>query len=288
VGHIKLWDSILECPKIHKLSDRTFRAWTKTLVTALRNGGRNGELPSRYDLAFRLRLSEQEVDECIIEMHQAGLLDSCPNNNIGGMPYKIHDWDEWQLPKDKTAAARQAKWRENQALRNAHRNGLRNELPIPLVTIEITDKKEEGKKEEENPPTPLGGVVVEASSLGPEYRDVGEFAINLSGDLSWGSWVTRQGQAGFAAAWIREAVLTASGNGKLAKAYALTILRGYPSSGPPSLSPNGSGFHKPDPEAAKKADRAAKDAEIAKRAASESAEIIAKLKAQGKYREPKT
>jgi len=145
MGHIKLWDKLLDCPKTHRLSDRAFRVWIKALLTALRNGGRNGELPSREMLEFLLRMSWTEIEPTIDELHRCGLLDPCPDNEIGGIPWRIHDWDEWQRPKDPKAAERQARWRTNQALRNASRNGVSH----------ARNNGQEGKKEEEKNKTPI-------------------------------------------------------------------------------------------------------------------------------------
>lgn len=151
MGHIKLWDNILDCPKLANLSDIAYRCWSKLLVTALRNGGRNGELPLLETLVFRMRMPEEVIVSCIKEMHRCGLVEPCPDNPIGGMPYKIHDWDDWQLPKDASAAERQARWRNNQALRNAQRNAQHNEG----VTVDVTPVSIEALKEEANtPPNP--------------------------------------------------------------------------------------------------------------------------------------
>ncbi len=139
---------MLDCPKLHGLSDRAFRCWAKLIVTALRNGGRNGELPPLRMLVFRIRMSEQEIMESIEEMRACFLLEPCPHNPIGGMPWRIHDWDHWQAPKDKTSAERQARWRDRSALRNALHNGVIN----GKVTRDITTTMEEGKKEEVIPP----------------------------------------------------------------------------------------------------------------------------------------
>jgi len=124
MGYIKLWDAILDCPKINRLSDPTFRIWVKLLVTALRNGGPNGELPDMYMLKFRMRLTE--------EMQRCMLIEPCENNPIGGIPWRIHDWDDWQRPKDATGAERQARWRHRQALRNASHNGVTVDENNPL------------------------------------------------------------------------------------------------------------------------------------------------------------
>ena len=150
MGHVKLWESMLDCPKLHQLSDRAFRCWVKLLCNALRNGGRNGELPTLRLLVFRMRMSEQEILTSLEEMHQCYLLEPCPDNPIGGMPWKIHDYEHWQAPKDPRAALRQANWREKQALRNALHNGVTN----GNVTDEITATRIEGLKEEVIPPNP--------------------------------------------------------------------------------------------------------------------------------------
>lgn len=152
LGHIKLWDDMLDCEKVDDLSDLAFRCWIKLLCNALRNGGRNGELPSLKTIAYRNRMSTDQVEVCIKEMHQCGLLEACPENPIGGMPYKIHDWDHWQTSKDSAGALRQARWRERQALRNASRNGLHN------ATCDAQRDAVEGKKVEVIPPiSPKGG-----------------------------------------------------------------------------------------------------------------------------------
>ena len=153
MGHIKLWESILDCPKVHRLSDRAFRIWAKLLVTALRNGGRNGELPLLETLEFRMRTPGADIALAIEEMHRCGLVDPCPDNPIGGMPWRIHDWDEWQQSKDPTAAVRQARWREKNALRNALRNGVTHAQHNDMEL-----KKEEGKKNTPHKP-PKGGDV---------------------------------------------------------------------------------------------------------------------------------
>jgi hypothetical protein len=151
LGHIKLWDNILDCPKIHRLSDKAFRCWTKLLVTALRNGGRNGELPLLETLVFRMRMSAEDIEESIKEMHRCCLLEPCPDNPIGGMPWRIHDWDDWQAPKDPGAAERQARWRVNQALRNAQHNG--------VVTANITPQEELKVEVKNSPHKPPRGQV---------------------------------------------------------------------------------------------------------------------------------
>jgi hypothetical protein len=150
MGHIKLWESLLDCQKTHQLSDHAFRVWIKALLTALRNGGRNGELPLRETLEFRLRMKWAEIEPAIEELHRCGLIDDCPSNHIGGIPYRIHGWDKWQTSKDSKGAERQRRWREQQASRNASRNGVgdavegkkvRRKEETPIVPVEGSTEK---------------------------------------------------------------------------------------------------------------------------------------------------
>lgn len=161
MGHIKLWENILDCPKVHRLSDRAFRVWAKCLVTALRNGGRNGEFPLRETLEFKLRMPWSEIESSIAEMHQCGLIDPCLENAIGGMPWRIHDWDEWQTSKDSKGAERQRRWREKQASRNASRNGVSNG-----GCDAVEGKKDRRKKNTPSKPPKGGGV---ASFAPPDW-----------------------------------------------------------------------------------------------------------------------
>lgn len=63
-----------------------------------------------------------------------------------------------------------------------------------------------------------------SSPLDPEYAEVGNHAIEITGDLSWGRWVSDRGRDGHSARLIRQAIDDADGRGKLDKPYVLSIL----------------------------------------------------------------
>lgn len=255
MGHIKLWDSILDCPKVHGLSDRAFRVWVKALVTALRNGGRHGELPPMETLEFRMRMSATAIESALDELHARGLIDRCHGNHIGGIPWKIHDWDDWQTPRDRTAASRQKRWREKQALRNALRNGVSHAQNHGVEEL----------KEEYNPPTPLsgGGEAVIATEPrteniaspaasppsqptvapgpgpgpgpGPRAPEIDALAAKLEQLRpleGWPRWVSDMA-AMYESSWIEPAVQAAMGQDKLTKRYVHGILRRWAAEGLP-------------------------------------------------------
>lgn len=133
----------------------------------------------------------------------------------------LKNWRKRQAPSDPTAAERMRRLRERE--RKSPRNVTRNVTAPLRVELEV----EEDTEGEENPPLPPSIV------LGPEFRPVGEFAIQLTADVSWGRWVDQQGMCGHAAATIRRALEEATGAGKLSQAYVAAKLRGWAQEGGP-------------------------------------------------------
>ena len=86
---VRLWNEILDKPKIMKLSPQLFRYWSLLLCIAQRHD-RLGALPDACDLAFALRVTEQDVTDAIGELVKAKLLEKTASC------YKVHDWTHWQ------------------------------------------------------------------------------------------------------------------------------------------------------------------------------------------------
>lgn len=70
---IKLYHEILEDPKMGCLSDR---AWRRVIELFLLAGdlGKNGELPPLKDIAWRLRISEEVLEEDLAELVKAEII----------------------------------------------------------------------------------------------------------------------------------------------------------------------------------------------------------------------
>jgi hypothetical protein len=102
---LRLYTSILDDMKVHRLSDGQFRGWIKILCLAKEG---DGLLPSVDEVAFRLRISEAEAQSLTEELVRRGLLES------DGEHLSPHNWDSRQFlsDADPTAALRARRYRD--------------------------------------------------------------------------------------------------------------------------------------------------------------------------------
>lgn len=101
---LRLWCDILDSEKIADLDDNTYRGWTLILIATKRHDA-EGVLPPLKKLAYWLRRPESIVRSWIESLTEGGFLER------DGESIRVHDWDHWQEPKDKTAAKRMANMR---------------------------------------------------------------------------------------------------------------------------------------------------------------------------------
>lgn len=99
----RMYDDVLDDPKVQKLPPALFKHWVNLLCLASRN---DGKLPGLDDIAFALRLDENVTRDMLRDLVQRGLIDECD----GLSP---HNWAERQFKSDKdtTAAERKRKQR---------------------------------------------------------------------------------------------------------------------------------------------------------------------------------
>ena len=71
---IKLYDNILDDPKMGRLSDGAYRFCINILILAGRQENRDGSLPSLCDIAWTLRLSDEVAQSHLNELLRAGLV----------------------------------------------------------------------------------------------------------------------------------------------------------------------------------------------------------------------
>lgn len=98
----RMYESILDDPKVQKLKPELFRAWVNILALTCR---RDGVLPGADDIAFALRISEKQVAELLSGLATHGLLDR------HGDGYEPHNWRARQYKSD-TSADRMRRHRE--------------------------------------------------------------------------------------------------------------------------------------------------------------------------------
>jgi hypothetical protein len=108
----RLYNDVVDDPKVQRLPAELFRAWVNLLCLASRH---DGILPDVPDLAFGLRCSEDEVVEVLERLMDAGLLE---HTTAGLAP---HNWDGRQFASD-TSTGRVQEYRRRQR-QTAHPNG---------------------------------------------------------------------------------------------------------------------------------------------------------------------
>jgi hypothetical protein len=126
----RLYDEMLDDPKMQRLPPATFKAVINLWCLASKNGGR---LPEFEDIAFGLRMDRDAAVALLDELVTAGLLD---HDDAGLRP---HNWDKRQFKSDVSTE-------RVQHHRERHRNVSCNVSETPPDTEQITDTEQ--KKEE--------------------------------------------------------------------------------------------------------------------------------------------
>ena len=90
----RLYDAVLDDPKVQRLPDRIFKAWINLLCLASRHGG---ALPDVEDVAFALRCTPEVAVKIVGMLTDNGLLD----RHDEGL--RIHAWDKRQYQSDGSA-----------------------------------------------------------------------------------------------------------------------------------------------------------------------------------------
>lgn len=105
----RVYDDIVDDPKVQRLPAELFKAWINMLAIASRNGG---ALPSIDDLAFALRCDAEAVAAWVAGLTDRGLIDALDDGSLSP-----HNWASRQFKSDAdpTAADRQARKRARDA-----------------------------------------------------------------------------------------------------------------------------------------------------------------------------
>ena len=97
----RLYDDVLNDPKVQRLSGDSFKFWINVLCIASKHGG---VLPSVEDMAFALRVSTDVCTSLIDELKTCGLID-------GSKRLTPHGWEKRQFKSD-TSTDRVKRFRE--------------------------------------------------------------------------------------------------------------------------------------------------------------------------------
>ena len=124
----RMYDEVVDHPKVQRLSDGAFRAWVNLMCLASRGEGRiSGDLG---DLGFALRKPRARVRELLDALVQAELLD------VEGEAYRPHDWKDHQYESDLSSE-------RVKRFRGRSRNG--DETPPESETESETDSETESQ-----------------------------------------------------------------------------------------------------------------------------------------------
>jgi len=134
----RLYDDVLNDPKVQRLSGDTFKFWINMLCIASKNGG---VLPSIEDMAFALRVSNDVCTSLIDELKTCGLID-------GGKRLVPHGWEKRQYKSD-TSTDRVKRFRERS------RNVTETVSETAPDTDTETDTETDAKQNKRNPIVPL-------------------------------------------------------------------------------------------------------------------------------------
>lgn len=87
----RFYDEAINDPKVLRLSDELYRAWTVLLCLTSKNDGR---LPPADDIALALRMKSAKVCEWLTKLHSGGLLDKTETG------FQPHNWNGRQYKSD--------------------------------------------------------------------------------------------------------------------------------------------------------------------------------------------
>jgi hypothetical protein len=118
MGFAKLWDNILDNPKVRCLPLEAFQGWVLLLAVASKIGLPKGQLPRIDEIAFYLRVGTKNAAMLMESLIELGLVD------VRDGMYFLHDFDFWNGSKDAKSAARQAAYRARKASQLASRNSV--------------------------------------------------------------------------------------------------------------------------------------------------------------------
>jgi len=134
----RLYDDVLNDPKVQKLNGELFKLWINVLCIASKHGG---VLPSLDDLSFELRLPTLVCKTEIDMLKAAGLID-------GDKKLKPHGWEKRQYKSD-TSTDRVKRFRERS------RNVTETVSETAPDTDTETDTETDTKQNKRNPIVPL-------------------------------------------------------------------------------------------------------------------------------------
>jgi hypothetical protein len=162
VNWFRLYHDLIDDPKVQRLEGRVFKVWINLLCLASRSDPR-GVLPDHGDLAFALRIEEEEAEETIRLLLDKGLLEE-----VDGalMP---HNWDGRQFRSDDVAS-------------RVKRSRVRQE---EVASLSAPKDKPEQVEEGGTKPVKPKGTRGRGKTVAPETFEVGAEQVEYAASLGF-------------------------------------------------------------------------------------------------------
>jgi hypothetical protein len=138
----------LDNPKVQRLPGDLFKSWVNLLCLANRNPADRGVLPSIADIAFGLRITDEDAERIVADLKRRRLLEETDD---GLMP---NDWNDHQPRSDTPEAAAERKRRQREKEKRANRDTTREGHADVTVTVTPESRaRTEAELETETTPT---------------------------------------------------------------------------------------------------------------------------------------
>jgi hypothetical protein len=181
---------------------------------------------SEDEIALWMRIKRQELDATKVYFVTKGFIES---------NWSVPHFATRQAPTDPTAAERQRRYRDRNALRERDltRNGPITSLAPARDPARPGERKVvETKVKEGAPPSPRNVTAEqEPEKYDAEALDVARHAAELGGSPTWAAWALAMVDEGYRPAWIKEAMHRAGSKRRLDMDYAEGILHKYRENG---------------------------------------------------------
>lgn len=139
---IKLYQDILNDPKMGRLSDSAFRRCIELFLMAGQADERDGRLPARADIAWALRIDEAQLDTDWAELEKAGIV-----AEVNGVPFVVN-FAKRQEALSSTERSRKSRKRNAGKPANPHpQNEKRPERPQPAAVSSPPDEPKGNESE---------------------------------------------------------------------------------------------------------------------------------------------
>lgn len=166
----RFYSDALDDPKVQRLPGDLFKTWVNLLCLCAKN---DGDLPALEDIAFALRLSDEQMSAAMDEFQRRGLVDMEGDTSLP------HNWHGRQMNSDRDPTATERKQRQRASDRHALVTDA-SRVTVESVTPLDKIREEEIRVEKINTPLPPATKPSESLAAGAATPQ----AVQVVGDIN--------------------------------------------------------------------------------------------------------